>query len=189
MPIIDFLRILGVKRRRNQRGGAQIAEFAATLPLIFLFVFGLMDLTTYMAAFATAGLVANVTARAAAPSISLTAALSNAEKAANCVLSGDDCPGGKAAIRFADFVKMTPKDSSAMRLVVNQIAVEGGAKSAFSGTVDTSKFFYQYESQCTFQIAPWIPFDYFGPIPIISTSSPMKFTSTSFVEHPEGLTN
>lgn len=189
MPIIDSLKNLKAKRRRNQLGGAQIAEFAATLPLIFLFVFGLMDLTTYMAAFATAGLVANVTARAAAPSISLTAATSNAAKAANCVLTGDDCPNGKATIRLADFVKMTPKDSTAVKLVVYQVAVVGGGKSTFSGTVDTSKFFYEYESQCTFQIGPWIPFDYFGPIPIISTSSPMKFTSTSFVEHPEGLTN
>lgn len=186
MPIMHYFK---AKRRRGQRGGAQMAEFAATIPLIFIFVFGLIDLTTYMAAFATAGLVANVTARAAAPSISLTAAKSNADKAANCVLNGSDCPGGTTSMRFADFCNLTPKNSSALKLVVYQVAVQGGTKSAFSGTVDTSKFFYEYESECTFQIAPWIPFTALGPIPIIGVSSPMTFKSTSYVEHPEGLTN
>lgn len=186
MPIIDFLK---AKKQRGQRGQNQMAEFAATLPLIFLFVFGLIDLTTYMAAFATAGLVANVTARAAAPSISKTAAEANAIKAGNCVLTGD-CPGGQQAIYFAKFVNMTPTNAtSAVKLTVYQIPVAGGGKSVFSGTVNTAQFFYEYESQCTFQIAPWIPFNAFGPIPIIGTSSPMTFTSTSYVEHPEGLTN
>jgi|GEM_PF-5066447 len=168
-----------------------MAEFAATLPLIFIFVFFLIDLTTYMAAFATAGLCANVTARAAAPSISKTAAVTNAENAADCVLSGANCPNqaGSSGICFANFVNLTPKDKTAVKLNVYQIAVAGGTKSAFSGTVDTSKFFYEYESECTFQVAPWIPIDIGGTMPIISKSNPMTFKSTSYVEHPEGLTN
>lgn len=186
MPIIN----LKAKRRRGQRGGAQMAEFAATIPLIFIFVFGLIDLVSYMAAFATAGLVANVSARAAAPSISKTAAETNAIKAGNCVLRGVDCPGGNQAIYFAKFVNLTPTDAAtAVKLTVYQVSVTGGTKSPFSGTVNTAQFFYEYESKCTFQVSPWIPFNLLGPIPILATSSPMTFTSTSYVEHPEGLTN
>lgn len=175
--------------KRTERGGAQMAEFAATLPLVFIFVFFLIDLTSYMAAFATAGLCANVTARAAAPSISKTAAITNAENAADCVLSGENCPGGKSGVTLANFVNLTPKDRSAVKLEVYQVSVVGGTKSAFSGTVDTSKFFYEYESTCTFQVAPWIPIGLGWNIPILSKSSPMTFKSTSYVEHPEGLTN
>lgn len=176
--------------RRNQIGGAQMAEFAPALIIFFLVtLFPLINFLGFAMGTATAYLAAKQCASRASTQGTFTEALAAVQAESNYFINSG----------FGKFAKMVPIGGiggSGINLSIVSTPYGGGT--AITNTVNTplagaatpNSSTYEYKVQASYNIGPFInlsPLPWIGTIPGLGPPAPMTFTATGSAESPEGL--
>lgn len=187
-------------KRHNQKGQAQLAEFAISLVFLFMIFAFFVDIFIFFAGVATVAMMANVTARSAGPSATWSQAVSNVNTTCcyfengssvfksfysmahatpdSTVAGGDPCAGSSS---------QTPAGMKVEIIAINN----GQATNLGAGPVavlDTSgNTIYHYSVTAVFDVQPLLGIPGILPNATYPNGYPVTFTSTSYAEHPEGL--
>ncbi len=184
------MKILLKRERRNQIGGAQMAEFAPALIFFFLVtLFPLINFLGFAMGTATAYLAAKQCATRASTQATFTDARAVVQtESMSFVNSG-----------FGRFAKMVPiggVGGSGINLMVVSTPYGGGTSVISAAntplgsvaTPDTST--YEYKVEANYNIGPFVnlsPLPWIGGIPGLGPPAPMRFVATGAAENPEGL--
>ncbi len=177
-------------RRRNQRGSS-IVEFALSLLAVFIVVFSLINLTMIAASVAGAYFIATYSAVQACTQTSYDQALATAmQECTKLAKSG-----------FGSWVKMQPVGgfaASGVNLYVEERDTSASGTSRTIGPntpvpapIDTAKKVYEYSTNCTFDVGPFVNLSSFPglkEIPFVGRAARLNVSASRAVEHPEGLT-
>lgn len=175
------------KKRRNAKG-TQLAELAAALLILFLVLFTLIDLLICLAAVTTIAFNANESARLAGSAATWTQA-----KAYITARGDTKTSPYKTFWNFAQIQQ--PTSGAGLTLTVLKVPADGNGTptlvNAPNDPIDTTgKYFYEYAVEANYNVKAVLNFSNWpglGQTPLLGKPVPIKFTSTSYCEHPDGL--
>ncbi|PWT95705.1 MAG: hypothetical protein C5B53_11010 [Candidatus Melainabacteria bacterium] len=168
-----------------------MSEFA---PALFVFLvlifFPFLNLFGYLCGIATAALIANQCATAAAVSQTYDDAINNCSDTA-MALSGS-CLGKFANLQAVGGYKGTGVDVfvAVTNMGSNTTSVFG-PNQPISGTVDTTNNIYEYEAQVNYNVGPFISMagiPLVSEIPMLGKPAQFTFSVQKAAEYPNGLT-
>lgn len=168
-----------------------MSEFA---PALFVFLvlifFPFLNLFGYLCGIATAALIANQCANAAAVSQTYDDAVTNCSDAAMALSNSClgkfvhlQAVGGYRGTGVDVFVAVTNMGSNTTNVF--------GPNQPISGTVDTTNNIYEYEAQVNYNVGPFISMagiPLVGDIPMLGRPAKFTFSVQKAAEYPSGLT-
>ncbi len=175
--------------KRTQKGSS-IVEFTLCMFVVFLSIFGLINLVMISASVAGAYFITTYSAVSAATQTSYDRAL--ASSTYNCLQLMNS--------GFASWVKMKPVAgfaNSGLNLYVEERNQNTsttrmvGPNTPVPAPIDTAANVYEYTADCTYDVGPFVNMSSFpglNQIPFLGKPARLHCTASRAVEHPEGLT-